>query len=228
MQPYFFPYIGYWQLMSVVDEFVVYDNIQYTKKGWINRNRYLRNGKAETFSLPLKKDSSLLNVNERYLSDTFDQEARKLLRQIEGAYKKAPKFQEGYELFEHCLSYQDKNLFNFIYHSIEQIKDYLGIKTKIIISSQVDCDHSLQAQDRVKSICKARDVARYINPIGGLALYSKDDFLKSGFELLFHQSKLINYPQGGTEFEPWLSILDVIMFNDCEVINRMIDCYEIK
>ena len=54
MQPYFLPYIGYWQLLSAVDQFVVYDNIKYTKKGWINRNRFLRDGTDAVFTIPLK------------------------------------------------------------------------------------------------------------------------------------------------------------------------------
>lgn len=219
MQPYFFPYIGYWQLMRAVDQFVVYDNIQYTKKGWINRNRYLRNGKAEIFSLPLKKDSSLLDVKERYLSDAFEQEANKLLRQIEGAYKKAPNFEEGFELFEKCMQYEDKNLFNFIYHAIIQVKDYLDIKTEIIVSSTINCDHSLQAEQRVKAICHAMGANKYINPIGGLELYSKEDFQVDRIDLLFHKANPMGYKQFGEAFEPWLSIVDVIMFNNKQDIN---------
>ena len=228
MQPYFFPYIGYWQLMGVVDQFVVYDNIQYTKKGWINRNRYLRNGKAETFSLPLKKDSGSLDVKDRYLSDAFDQEANKLLRQIEGAYKKAPNFQEGIVLFEKCLRYEDKNLFNFIYHAIIQIQECLGIKTEIIVSSTIDCDHSLQAEQRVKAICHALGADKYINPIGGLELYSKENFQADGIRLLFHRAKPLEYKQYVEAFEPWLSILDVIMFNSRQDISSlMIGNYEL-
>ena len=228
MQPYFFPYIGYWQLMSAVDQFIVYDNIQYTKKGWINRNRYLRNGKAENLSLPLKKDSSSLDVKDRYLSDAFDKEANKLLRQIEGAYKKAPNFEDGFVLFEKCLTHPDKNLFNFIHHSIVQIKDYFGIKTEILVSSTLDCDHSLKAEERVKEICKVCDAERYINPIGGLGLYSKKDFLESGITLQFHQSKSIKYAQFSHDFEPSLSILDVLMFNELEIIaNEFLGKYEL-
>lgn len=222
MQPYFFPYIGYWQLISMVDQFVVYDNIQYTKKGWINRNRYLRNGKAETFSLPLKKDSSLLDVRERYLSDSFEQEASKLLRQIEGAYKKAPHFVEGVELFEKCIRYEDKNLFNFIYNAIIQINEYLDIKTEIILSSTIDCDHRLQAELRVKAICKSLGADKYINPIGGLELYSKEDFQVDEISLVFHKAKPMEYKQLGEYFEPWLSILDVIMFNSIQDISKFL------
>ena len=222
MQPYFFPYIGYWQLMAGVDELIVYDNVQFTKKGWVNRNRFLRNGKAVFFSLPLKKGSSLLDVKGRYLSDSFDQDALTILRQIEGAYKKAPNFNEGFSLFEECLKFKDKNLFNFIYHSIIKIKDYLGINTKIIISSGISCSHSLNSSDRVKAICQAQNASIYINPIGGLKLYSKEEFLTSDIELKFHKSTEMKYKQfkNESEFEAWLSILDLIMFNSSSEIAR--------
>ena len=83
MQPYFLPYVGYWQLLAAVDEFIVYDNIKYTKKGWINRNRMLRNGEDVMFSLPLQGASDSLDIVERELSDSFDRE--KLLSQFSGA-----------------------------------------------------------------------------------------------------------------------------------------------
>ncbi len=226
MQPYFMPYIGYWQLMAAVDEFVIYDNIQYTKKGWINKNFFLRNGKAEAFSLPLKKGSSLLEVKERYLSDDFEKEATRLLRRMEGAYKMAPNFEEIFTLLEKCFAYDKKNLFDFIYNSILVIKKYLGIETKIIISSSIDIDHSLSSADKVKAICHALDATKYINPIGGFELYSKEDFEKYGIKLEFHKALTFEYNQFGNEFTPWLSILDVAMFNDKEKIKPYLNCFE--
>tara|TARA_Y100000389_G_scaffold190360_1_gene215118 strand:- start:1680 stop:2387 length:708 start_codon:yes stop_codon:yes gene_type:complete len=227
MQPYFMPYIGYWQLMSAVDEFVIYDNIQYTKKGWINKNRFLRNGKPVVFSLPLKKGSSLLEVKDRYLSDDFEKEATELLRQMEGAYKKAPNFEETFMLFEKCLTYDNKNLFDFIYNSILVIKEYLEIKTKIIISSSIDMDHSLSAADKVKAICHALDTKKYINPIGGLELYLKEDFEKYGIKLNFHKALPFEYNQFNNEFEPWLTILDVLMFNSKGQVTTWLKSYEL-
>ena len=82
MQPYFFPYIGYFQLIKSVDEFVIYDNIQYTKKGWINRNRILVNGTDYLISLPLKKDSDYLNVVDRQLAESWEKDRTKLLTLI--------------------------------------------------------------------------------------------------------------------------------------------------
>src|SRR5690606_18130129 len=117
MQPYFCPYIGYFQLMNAVDKFVVYDNIQYTKKGWINRNRILMNGKDQLFSLPVKKDSDYLNINQRFLSDDFDGEKKKLLNKFKGAYNKAPYFKEIFPLLQEIINDDSNNLFDYIYHS---------------------------------------------------------------------------------------------------------------
>jgi hypothetical protein len=227
MQPYFMPYIGYWQLMAAVDEFVIYDNIQYTKKGWINKNRFLRNGKAEVFSLPLKKGSSLLEVKDRYLSDDFEKEAARLLRRIGGAYKKAPNFEETFALIEKCLAYDNKNLFDFIYNSIIVIKLYLGIDTKIIISSGIDMDHSLTSSDKVKAICHSLGAEKYINPIGGLELYSKEDFYNNDIDLVFHKALPFEYEQFNHEFEPWLTMLDILMFNSKDQVAIWLKKFEL-
>jgi hypothetical protein len=116
MQPYFFPYIGYFQLVNAVDEFVIYDNIEFTKKGWISRNRILVNGVDTYISLPLKKDSDYLHVKDRYLADTWDIERKKMLNRITESYRKAPYFKETYEVIEKCILYEDRNLFKFILH----------------------------------------------------------------------------------------------------------------
>ena len=216
MQPYFFPYIGYWQLMSAADQFVIYDNIQYTKKGWINRNRYLRNKGAETFTLPLKSGSDFLEVRERFLSDDFNVQGKKILRKIESAYMKAPNFEEGYCLFKSCIEYKDTNLFNFIFHSISKIKTYLGISTELVISSSINCDHSLKMEKRIQAICGALSATEYLNPTGGSELYSRDDFQSRGIELLFQKVGPVIYQQFDGNFVPGLSILDLIMFNKPE------------
>src|SRR6186713_976477 len=129
MQPYFFPYIGYFQLIAAVDLFVVYDNIKYTKKGWINRNRLLQNGKDVMFSLPLQSDSDSLDVRERTLAPDFSRS--KLLAQFQGAYRKAPYFAQTYPLVEQIVRHEDDNLFGFLHHSIVRTCAHLGIATEI-------------------------------------------------------------------------------------------------
>ena len=220
MQPYFLPYIGYWQLMAAVDVFVVYDNIKYTKKGWINRNRFLKNGTDAIFSLPLKKDSDSLDVVDRELAADFSPD--KLLNQFRGAYAHAPYLKEVSPLLERILRFEDRNLFRYIHHSIVCLCQHLGLDTKIVVSSQVPIDHSLKAQDKVLALCKALGAQTYINPVGGLELYSKDNFKARGMDLRLIKSKLIPYDQFGGGFVPWLSIVDVMMFNTLEGINSVI------
>ena len=146
MQPYFLPYIGYFQLMNAVDEFVVYDNIEFAKKGWINRNRILVNGADAYFTLPLKKDSDYLHVCKRELADTWPADRNKMLNRIKESYRKAPCFSTVYPLVESCLTVPDTNLFGFIHQSLLTIKDYLGIDTPLVVSSSIPIDHSLKAE----------------------------------------------------------------------------------
>ncbi len=220
MQPYFLPYIGYFQLIAAVDQFVVYDNIKYTKKGWINRNRFLQNGKDVVFSIALKKDSDSLDICERELATDFDRE--RLLNQLKGAYRHAPLLEQTFPLIEQIVRYPEPNLFLFLHNSIVQICAHLGITTKIIVSSEVVIDHNLQAQDKVLSLCRTLGATTYVNAIGGVALYSKETFQENGFELKFIQSKLFEYVQFGDVFIPWLSIIDVMMFNASEEIGIVI------
>jgi hypothetical protein len=218
MQPYFLPYIGYWQLMNEVDVFVVYDNIQFTRKGWIHRNRMLQNDKDEYFSLPLKKDSDYKDVVERYLSEGAEIEMLKLIRRLEGNYRKAPYFEEIYPLINQVLSNSERNLFRFIYDSMAIIKEKLSIRTKLIVSSEIEIDHTLKSQDKVIAICSALNATAYLNPIGGLELYQKEVFEQQGIELKFLKSKLETYVQFNNTFVPGLSIMDILMFNSIDNI----------
>lgn len=223
MQPYFLPYMGYFQLLNAVDVFVVYDNIQFTKKGWIHRNRFLQNGKDVFFSLPIKKDSDYMNIIERRLSENADIELQKILRRFEASYRNAPFYQSVFPLLKKIFCYSNKNLFNYLLNSIMHINDALEIKTKMILSSQISIDHNLKSQEKVIAICKALQTDQYINPIGGMGLYDKKAFELEKIELCYIQSNLEPYSQNIKHFVPGLSILDVMMFNDISSIR-----YEIK
>jgi hypothetical protein len=227
MQPYFFPYIGYFQLINSVDTFVIYDNIKFTKKGWINRNRILVNNNEDFMTLPLRRGSDFLNVNERYLSETWDIDRKKILNRIFESYKKAPQFENIYPLFESCLNKEEANLFAFIYNSLNQILTYLSITTKIIISSSIQIDHNLKSEDKVIAICEALKASIYINPIGGVELYSKERFNLNGIKLQFQKSNTISYEQYNNEFIPWLSILDVLMFNTRVDVKTFLNEYQL-
>lgn len=225
MQPYIFPYIGYFQLINSVDEFVIYDNIQYTKKGWINRNRILMNGKDSLITVTLKKDSDFLNIVDREISKDWVKERVKILNQIKSSYKKSPYFDEVFFLIERCLMNSNSNLFEFIYDSICDINEYFGIKTKMIKSSELQINHDLKSKDKVIEICKNQNADIYINAIGGMELYDKEDFKNNGIQLNFIKSNPIKYKQFENEFVPWLSIIDVMMFNSKEEISNYIKNY---
>lgn len=224
MQPYIFPYIGYFQLINAVNEFIIYDNIQYTKKGWINRNRILVNGKPEYVSIPLKKGSSYFDVNQRFISESFDKE--KMLRKLQSVYVKSPFIDKVFPIIEKIIFYEEQNLFKFIFNSLDIICNYLGIKTKIIKSSSIKINHDLKSESKVKEICKYLKSDIYINPIGGLELYKKENFTKEGIELFFLKPNLEEYDQfEGVEFVPGLSIIDIMMFNSPEQIKTMLNQY---
>ncbi len=225
MQPYFFPYIGYFQLINAVDEFVVYDNIEFTKKGWINRNRILVNGSDSLFSLPIKKASDFLHIKDRFLADTWGVEKIKMLNRISESYRKAPYFSETYDLIERCLKFEDGNLFNFIFNSIQEVIQYLNIDTKLFISSSLNIEHNLKSDQKVMAICKVRGADKYLNPIGGLDLYDKEKFMKNNIELHFLNSNQNSYLQFNNEFIPSLSIIDVMMFNSKGQLKQHLNNY---
>lgn len=207
MQPYFLPYMGYWQLIKYCDEFVVYDNIEYTKKGWINRNRFLQNGKDVIFSLPLKADSDHLPVFKRELAQSFERD--KLVRQLREAYKKSPFYAENFPVIESIINCPETNLASYIDNSIRTMCRYLEIDTPIFVSSGIEIDHeNLKAKDKVISICKTLGATDYINPIGGVDLYDKGEFAVQGLKLSFLKSRALDYG-----VIPHMSVLDVLMFN---------------
>jgi hypothetical protein len=222
MQPYFFPYIGYFQLINTVDEFVIYDNIKFTKKGWINRNRILVNGTDAVISLPLKKDSDYLHVKDRYLAESWEIDKKKILNKITEAYRKAPFFKEIFELIEKCLMHDDTNLFKFILNSIYEIMNYLDMKTKITLSSTININHQLKSEEKVIAICNYMGANIYINPIGGVNLYNQDRFKSQNLILRFQKAHIFSYIQFNNNFIPSLSIIDVMMFNSKdEVITNL-------
>jgi hypothetical protein len=220
MQPYFLPYIGYFQLIAAVDLFIVYDNVKYTKKGWINRNRLLQNNTDVIFSLSLKSDSDYLDIRERELSEDFNRS--KLLNQLKGAYQSAPYFSQTFSLLENIVKHENANLFDFLYHSIIKTCEHLEISTEIRISSNININNGLKNQDKVLALCEAVNANLYVNTIGGIKLYSKETFCKKNIELKFIQSKPFEYPQFGNTFVPWLSIIDVMMFNPIDTIKTCI------
>ncbi|GAB3330353.1 WbqC family protein [Larkinella ripae] len=226
MQPYFLPYIGYLQLMKAVDKFILYDDVAFINRGWINRNRLLLNGKDHLFTVPLKDASQNKRIRDVELGD--DPKWRsKLLKTVEQAYRKAPFYTTVYPLLEKIVNLEAGTIAALIGGSLPVLNEYLGIQTEIVLSSTVYGNEDLKAQARILDICGREKATRYINPIGGQDLYDRQRFADEGVELFFIRSKPVVYPQFQNEFVPWLSILDVLMFNDIPAVERLLDDYEL-
>lgn len=226
MQPYFFPYIGYWQLLNAVDKYVVYDDVNFIKNGWINRNRILVAGKPQWFTLPLNQASPFKKINE--IEITSDEKPKnKLLKTLDMAYHKAPYFKPVFELFQNTLGYSS-NLSQCLYFSIQHTAKYLGIQTEIILSSKLDKNNELKGKDKVIHICKQLNANQYFNAAGGQTLYNKTEFAAQEIALHFLQTQDITYPQFKYPFIANLSILDVMMFNAPAKIQEFLKEYELK
>lgn len=223
MQPYFMPYIGYFQLIKAAETFVVYDDVNYIKGGWINRNNILIDHKKKLFTIHLKNASPNLFINDIEIIDDF----RKFTKTIQLNYKKAPHFQEVYLLLENIISYKNRNLSEFIINSLNVILNYLKIETKLLISSQLNKNTLLKGKDKVIEICKLLDARTYINPIGGQKLYSKDEFSSHGINLMFLESQSVTYKQLNNIFIPTLSIIDVLMFNSVCETNELLTKFKL-
>lgn len=226
MQPYIFPYIGYFQLINSVDKFVIYDDVNFINKGWINRNRILNNGKDSLFSIPLKEASQNKLINEIEVNWDANWKS-KFLKTIEQCYKKAPYFQEVSTIIAQTLYVDNESISKVIVNNLRLICNYLTIKTEIISSAAIYQNTHLKAQERILDICLQENATQYINPIGGLELYDKDIFEAKGIVMNFIKSNPVEYPQFKNNFVPWLSMIDVMMFNSKEEINQYLNNYEL-
>jgi len=223
MQPYLFPYLGYFQLIHAVDTFVVYDDVNYIKGGWINRNYILAREGRQRVTLPLQGASPNKLINQVAVGGG----RRELLETIRQRYGKAPEFAAAYPLIEDILNRQDRNLASFLGYQLRQICAYLGIVARWQVSSALKKQQDLRGQEKVLAICEELGATHYINATGGKALYDKNAFTDRGIRLSFIESMKVTYPQFGSEFVPNLSIVDVIMFNNKVRCTRLLEEYEL-
>lgn len=222
MQPYFLPYIGYWQLIDVADTFVIYDDVNYINKGYINRNSISSNGKLQKFTLELIGASQNKLINEIEIGSN----CLKLLKTFELNYKKAPQFKNVFPIFEDILNQKEKKLSKFIEFSLIKVSNYLGINTKFIFSSEIDKDNTLKAQSKLIDICQKLKARFYISAINGIKLYDKKKFQENNISLSFLDTEIIKYQQSRDKFLSHLSIIDVMMYNDISNIKKMLKKYK--
>lgn len=226
MQPYFIPYIGYWQLMNYVDKYVIFDDVNYINRGWIDRNRILINKQVQYIGLPVVGKSQNKLINE--INVNSDKKLiEKVIKTVELNYKKSIYFEEVFPLFCEIMRNDEKNLALFLKDSILQIANYLDITTEFILSSDIEKDNSLKGQDKILQICKKLNGTEYINAIGGQELYSKELFSDNGLKLSFLKTSSIEYNQTSSTFEPNLSIIDVLMNCSKEEIKEFLNKFEL-
>lgn len=225
-QPYFLPYIGYWQLIAAADIFIIGDDYSFIKGGWITRNRILDVQTIRPFSLSINSSSSNKLISELFLTDN-PRLRTKLLYQVKTYYHKAPHFEIGYSILEKILSFPDLNLANFLEHSIRVICSYLGIRTVIRKSSEFHTYGTLFKQHRIFEYCKQLNADTYINAIGGKDIYNVDEFKNNGISLYFLKSLSTPYHQFSDTFYPDLSILDAIMFCSQEELQKILSYYSL-
>tara|TARA_B100000315_G_scaffold167018_1_gene155567 strand:+ start:138 stop:872 length:735 start_codon:yes stop_codon:yes gene_type:complete len=222
MQPYFFPYIGYFQLINAVDKMLLYGNVTYRKRDWVNRNQLLNksNGKAFFITAPIQSGSSNKLIKATLLSPDNSWK-NKLLKDVYMNYKKATFFDETYPLIERLVSNSAVDLMSYNVDAISNICHYLSINTELLANDifYTDIENELISEnipaseiktERIIKLCKKHNATQYINPIGGTELYNKQAFSSKGIALSFIQSMPVEYNQFGNCI-PNLSIIDVLM-----------------
>lgn len=223
MQPYIFPYIGYYQLVKAVDKFILYDDVTFIKGGYINRNNILVNGESKRFTIPVIGASS----NKLIKDIKFSDDVRKVLLTIKQSYSKANYFSEIYPMVEDILMSEKRDLAHICGRSIFDVLNYLGIKKDCFISSEIDYDRSESASGKIFSISKKLREHNYINSLGGQSLYCRDDFEKNNLNLRFIKMKDFKYPQGLDSFVPHLSIIDILMQCHKDEVVKYLNLYEL-
>jgi len=226
MQSYFFPYIGYWQLIHAADRFVIYDDVNYIKGGWVNRNRILINGNPTFITAPLHQPSPFKRICDTALQPSLVWRD-KLVKMVELTYRKATYFVEVFPVVEELIRHETDNLSDYLAHQLQTLSAFMGINTEFVVTSRCYENNDLSGQARILDICKREGATTYINPQGGQALYERTAFTQYGVALKFLIPSAIEYKQFGTTHVPWLSIIDVMMFNSKNQLRMLLNKYEL-
>jgi hypothetical protein len=229
MQPYIFPYLGYFQLINAVDTFIIYDDVTFIKQGWINRNHILLNGAKYQFTIPLQNTSSNALIKDSLVSDRpFDWEA-KLLQTITNAYKKAPHFNMIFPMVESIIKgSKNKSISCVATNAIEAIMRLLSINTSLIKTSADYKNQHLKSEERIIALCHKESAVTYVNAIGGRELYNFSHFAENKINLCFIKPAMLAYKQFKNEFIASLSIIDTLMFVHPDVIkNELLPAYSL-
>jgi hypothetical protein len=225
MQPYFFPYIGYWQLMRAADRFVVYDDVNYIKGGWINRNRILVQGAPAFITVPLVESSPYKRIHALEMQPTAWRD--KLVKTLAQTYAKAACFGEVFPVVEQLILHEENNLARYLVHQLQGLARFMGITTEFVVTSLPYDNAHLSGQERVIDICRREKIDVYINAKGGQELYTTDAFHQAGVDLRFLSMQPLPYRQKAADFVPYLSILDALMSTGVAGIQQHLDAFEL-
>lgn len=228
MQPYFLPYIGYFQLMAAADRFVFLDDVNYINRGWINRNRLRTPQGPAWFTLPLIGASQNRLICELDIKPD-DGWKRSLERTISTTYSKAPCYAEVFPLFQSFLAAATGNLAQFLSQNLQEVAAWLGLATQFVPSSSIYPKGDLKGQQRILDICLREGAGTYINPPGGRELYDAPIFTAAGVELQFLKPELKNLQLGSVGDDgPVLSILDLMMYNSQELLRQAASTFQVE
>ena len=218
MQPYLFPYVGYFQLADKCSVFTLYDDASYIKSGFINRNSISDGRKVLRFTVPVPGSSS--NVAIRDLS--FDFQSSKLLKSIEHCYKKAPYYSAGFKIVEEVINYSkvDPTVAGVSCYALRLISEFIGLNVDYVLSSHLTYDRALNRSEKLIQMVGASQGSIYVNPVGGSFLYDKKFFGQKGIKLLFLEAQIVSYEQFSDQFYSNLSILDFLMHLPPKLILR--------
>lgn len=227
MQPYLFPYIGYFQLMHAADKLLLLDDVAWINKGWINRNRILVQGQPQYLSFPVAGASQNKTIRELELltPTTWKNNIEKTLLM---AYKKAPQFEQFFPVLQFILKNEITHLSTFIFHSLQVLCQYMQLPVQLVSSTSTYPHNGLKGQDRILNLCQQENANVYINPPGGAGLYDAERFKQKGIQLRFLQPSLSPYTQrGSAHFVPALSIIDVLMHCDAGEVQQQLKQYQL-
>jgi len=211
MQPYFYPYLGYFHLANAVDVLVLTDNYKFTKQSWINRNRIINEKRIEYLSIPLMRSTDASRINEKIIAREF--KPQDIRNKLYNSYHSSPNFEGICEVLDSEKFLPGSNFFEVLETSLKVTLRYLGIQTKIMRTSDFQFPDFFKGTDKILHMCSELNASEYSNLSGGKGLYSFTDFKSAGVKLSFVQSSFTEYQQNSESFIPGLSIIDIIARN---------------
>jgi hypothetical protein len=225
MQPYFFPYLGYFDLINCSEHWIVFDTVQYIRHGWVNRNRIHHPKTGDLYILvPLKNQHRDTVIKDVLIADDQNWKA-KILGQFNHYKKTAPYFKETYAFIEDCLSIPEPSLSRLNTLILQKTCARLGIRFTFEVFSEMNLPIGKVdgPGDWALRISEALQAKEYVNPPGGVSLFDADKFKAANIKLTIRSIPAFAYPTRGYEYIPDLSILTVMAFNTPEQIKAFLD-----